>query len=158
MHSLYTASLLPGGGSNQWSQEELHELGLALCVWGYATRLWEENRFQEVTPARVPEAATLMRQSRENPKVPLGAEIAEVSASITDGLGEDPWELLAVVPGINRTERESICFEAARSVIDAAMKATRYLTPPAQDVFDFEGQARCWRFGFFTRCCEASAD
>ena len=156
MHRAYAASLTPQGGNGQWSEAELDALAQALCGWGYATRLWEENRFPEQAPAHIPEAATIVGQSRRAANVPDGAEVAEASASLADGMGEDPNELMAVMPGINRDMRENLCWETARSVIDAAMKRTRYLAPPSQ--FDFDLQTRCWRFGFFSRCCEASAD
>jgi hypothetical protein len=86
--------------------------------------------------------------------VPTGAEVAAASAGLADGEGEDPDELVAAIPGVNPEMRAIVSFEAVSTVLNAAMKGTRKLAPPPS--FDYGRQAQCWRFGYFTRCCEAS--
>jgi hypothetical protein len=153
-HRAYARMLIPDGQDGQWSQAELEQLAQGLCEWGYATRLWEESRFPEVAPARIPQVETVLGQSMRASDVPGGTEVAIASADLADGQGEDPDELVAAMPGVNPEMRAIVSFEAVSTVLNAAMKSTRKLAPPPS--FDFGQQSQCWRFGYFTRCCEAS--
>jgi hypothetical protein len=153
-HQAYVRMLIPDGQDGQWSPAELEQLARGLCEWGYATRLWEENRFPEVVPTRIPQVETLVGQSIRAANIPAGAEVASTSASLADGEGEDPDELVAAIPGVNPEMRATVSFEAVSTLLNAAMKGTRKLAPPPS--FDYDRQAQCWRFGYFTRCCEAS--
>lgn len=154
-HQAYVRMLIPDGQDGQWSRAELEQLARGLCEWGYATRLWEENRFPDVAPARIPQVETVVGQSMRAADVPTGAEVANASAALADGKGEDPDELVAAIPGVNSEMRASVSFEAVSTGLNAAMKGARKLAPPPS--FDYDRQAQCWRFGYFTRCCEASA-
>jgi hypothetical protein len=154
-HRAYVRMVIPEGQDGEWTHAELEQLARGLCEWGYATRVWEENRFPDIVPARIPEVETVAGQSMRAAVVLAGAEVAAASADLADGKGENPDDLVAAIPGVNPEMRAIVSFEAVSTALNAAMKGTRKLAPPPS--FDYGRQSQCWRFGYLTRCCEASA-
>jgi hypothetical protein len=82
VHRTYARMLVPDGQGGQWSHAELEQLAQGLCEWGYATRLWEESRFPEVAPAKIPQVETVLGQSMRASDVPEGTEVASASAEL----------------------------------------------------------------------------